>query len=64
MPAKLEITLVKSPIGFEKRQRATLNALGLRKLHRTVEKDDTPAIRGMINAVSHLVEVKQKSVAA
>ena len=58
MPAKLQVTLVRSPIGYEKSQRATLRALGLRKLHHMVEKDDTPAIRGMINAVSHLVEVE------
>jgi large subunit ribosomal protein L30 len=59
MPAKIKIKLVKSPIGFEKRQGATLRALGLRKLHQTVEKDDTPAIRGMVNAVSHLVLVEE-----
>lgn len=58
MPAKIQVTLVRSPIGYEKSQRATLRALGLRKLHHMVEKDDTPAIRGMINAVSHLVEVE------
>lgn len=58
MPPKIQIKLVRSPIGYEKSQRATLQALGLRKLHQTVEKDDTPAIRGMINAVSHLVEVE------
>jgi large subunit ribosomal protein L30 len=58
MPPKIQVTLVRSPIGYEKSQRATLRALGLRKLHHMVEKDDTPAIRGMINAVSHLVEVE------
>lgn len=59
MPLKtLQVKLVKSPIGYEKRQRATLQALGLRKLHQTVEKQDTPAIRGMITAVSHLVSVE------
>jgi len=58
MPPKIQIKLVRSPIGYEKSQRATLQALGLRKLHQTVEKDDTPAIRGMVNAVSHLVEVE------
>ena len=57
-PKKILVKLLKSPIGYEKRQRATLNALGLRKLHQTVEKQDTPAIRGMINAVSHLVAVE------
>ena len=58
MPPKIQIKLVRSPIGYEKSQRATLQALGLRKLHQTVEKDDTPAIRGMVNAVSHLVKVE------
>lgn len=58
MPKTIEIKLVKSPIGYTKRQKATVKALGLRKLHQTVQKEDTPAIRGMINAVSHLLEVK------
>jgi len=57
-PKTLQVKLLKSPIGYEKRQRATLRALGLRKLHQTVEKQDTPAIRGMITAVSHLVTVE------
>ncbi|MEZ4860695.1 MAG: 50S ribosomal protein L30 [Caldilineaceae bacterium] len=59
MPKTIQITLVKSPIGFNKRQKATVKALGLMKLHQTVEKDDSPAIRGMINRVSHLVEVTE-----
>lgn len=58
MPKTIEIKLVKSPIGYTKRQKATVKALGLKKLNQTVEKEDTPAIRGMINAVSHLLEVK------
>jgi large subunit ribosomal protein L30 len=57
-PKTIQIKLVKSPIGYEKSQRATLRALGLRKLHQTVEKQDTPPIRGMIKAVSHLVTVE------
>ncbi|MEZ4725770.1 MAG: 50S ribosomal protein L30 [Caldilineaceae bacterium] len=61
MPNKtLQITLVKSPIGYNKRQKDTVKALGFRKLHQTVEQADTPAIRGMINAISHLVEVKEE----
>ncbi|MCB0069973.1 MAG: 50S ribosomal protein L30 [Caldilineaceae bacterium] len=59
MPKKLVITLVKSPIGYEKSQKATVAALGFSKLNQTVEKDDTAAIRGMINKVSHLVEVSE-----
>lgn len=59
MPKTIHITLVKSPIGFNKRQKATVKALGLSKLHQTVEQTDTPAVRGMINAVSHLIAVKE-----
>jgi large subunit ribosomal protein L30 len=55
----IQIKLVRSPIGYEKRQKATVRALGLTKLHQVVEKEDTPAIRGMINKVSHLVEVSE-----
>ena len=54
----VKVTLVRSPIGYEKSQRATLRALGLYKLHQTVQKDDTPAIRGMVTAVAHLVVVE------
>ena len=61
MPKTIQITLVKSPIGFNKRQKATVKALGLSKLHQTVEQTDTPAVRGMINAVSHLVAVKEET---
>ena len=59
MPKTIHVTLVKSPIGFNKRQKATVKALGLNKLHQTVEQTDTPAVRGMINTVSHLVTVKE-----
>lgn len=55
----LKITLVKSPIGYSKRQKGTVRALGLRKLHHSVMHDDTPVIRGMINKISHLVEVEE-----
>jgi large subunit ribosomal protein L30 len=57
--AKLEITLKRSPIGRPEDQRVTVRTLGLRKLHQTVVHNDTPQIRGMINKVSHLVEVKE-----
>ncbi|HIT85534.1 MAG TPA: 50S ribosomal protein L30 [Candidatus Ornithomonoglobus intestinigallinarum] len=57
--AKLKITLVRSTIGRKKDQIATVEALGLRKIRSVVEKDDTPQIRGMINKVSHLVEVTE-----
>lgn len=58
--SKLEITLTRSLIGRPKDQRETVKALGLRKLHQTVVKEDNPAIRGMINKVSHLVTVKEQ----
>lgn len=55
----IRVTLVKSPIGFNKTQKATVQALGLRKLHQTVEKPDNPCIRGMVIAISHLVQVSE-----
>ena len=57
--SKLRVTYVKSSIGYNKRQKSTVKALGLRKLNQTVEHDDTPVIRGMINSVSHLVAVEE-----
>lgn len=56
----LLITLVKSPIGYSKRHKDTVRALGLRKLHQTVEQLDTPSIRGMLYKVNHLVRVVEK----
>jgi len=55
----LRITLVKSPIGYSKRQKRTVRALGLRRINHTVEQQDTPVIRGMIDKVSHLVQVEE-----
>ena len=55
--AKLQVTLVRSLIGRPQDQRATVQALGLTKTNTTVQHDDTPAIRGMINKVIHLVKV-------
>ncbi|WP_374720868.1 50S ribosomal protein L30 [Peribacillus tepidiphilus] len=60
MAKKLEITLTRSLIGRPEDQRITVKTLGLRKLHQTVVHDDNPAIRGMINKVSHLVTVKEQ----
>ena len=56
--AKLRIKLVKSPIGYERDQRATVRALGLRRLQSVVEKDDTRDIRGMVHKVRHLIKVE------
>ena len=55
----LRVTLTRSPIGYHKSQKATVSALGLRKMGQTVEKEDSPVIRGMINKISHLVEVDE-----
>lgn len=56
---KLKITLVKSPIGAIPKQRATVQALGLRKIRQTVELPDNGATRGMIQRVNHLVKVEE-----
>lgn len=55
----LRITLVKSPIGYSERQKGTVRALGLRRLHQTVEKVDSPVLRGMVKSVSHLLQVEE-----
>lgn len=56
---KLQVTLIKSPIGYSKRQKGTIRALGLRRMNQSVSHDDTPVIRGMIAKVSHMVEVQE-----
>lgn len=58
MKGRLRITLVKSPIGYPRHQRETVRALGLRRMHQTVELGNTPTIRGMITKVEHLVSVE------
>lgn len=55
----LRVTLVKSPIGFPETQKRTVKALGLRRMNQTVEHNDTPALRGMLNAVIHLVKIEE-----
>ncbi len=59
MAKTVMITLVKSPIGRLPKQRATLKALGLTKMHKSVEKVNNEFIQGMINTVSHLVKVEE-----
>lgn len=54
----MRITWVKSAIGYAQDQKETLRSLGLRRLQQTVEKEDTPAIRGMVAKVKHLVKVE------
>ncbi|HOE70583.1 MAG TPA: 50S ribosomal protein L30 [Brevefilum sp.] len=56
---QLEITLVKSPIGYTKRQKATLRVLGLKRLNQTVTHEDSVVLRGMLDKVSHLVVVQE-----
>jgi large subunit ribosomal protein L30 len=56
---KLRITWVKSSIGYSRRQKGTIRALGFRRLGDVVEQADTPVIRGMIDKVSHLVRVEE-----
>jgi large subunit ribosomal protein L30 len=55
----VRITLVRSPIGYSQRQKDTVRALGLRKMHQTVEHIDTPVLRGMIAKVVHLLLVEE-----
>ena len=57
--AKIQVKQVRSAIGSPKTQKRTLEALGLKRLHQVVEHDDSPAILGMIRAVSHLLEVQK-----
>ncbi len=56
---KLKITQVRSVIRRTQTQKRTMEALGLRKMHQTVEHDDTPQIRGMVGKVQHLVMVEE-----
>ena len=55
--ATVKVTLTKSPVGFNRNQLAVVRGLGLRRVRHTVELKDTPATRGMIHKVRHLVEV-------
>jgi large subunit ribosomal protein L30 len=55
----VRVTLTKSVIGEKPKTRATVEGLGLRKLHQTVEQVDSPSLRGMVAKVSHLVEVEE-----
>ncbi|MCR5023226.1 MAG: 50S ribosomal protein L30 [Lachnospiraceae bacterium] len=59
MAGKLKITLVKSPIGAIPKHKATVEALGLRRTNKSVEMPDNEAVRGMCNAVKHMVKVEE-----
>ena len=56
---RIRVQQVRSAIGYDRRQRATLCGLGLRRLNHTVEVEDTPAVRGMIVKVAHLVAAEE-----
>lgn len=56
----LKITLIKSPVASKPQHKATLEALGLRKMHQTVEQKDNAAMRGMIQVVRHMVKVEEE----
>ncbi|MEZ4550016.1 MAG: 50S ribosomal protein L30 [Desulfobacterales bacterium] len=58
MPGKIKITMVKSMNGRPEKHRKILRGMGLTKLNKTVELEDTPSIRGMVNKVTHLVKVE------
>lgn len=55
----IRVTLVRSPIGYSRRQKGTIWALGLRKMNQTVEHVESPVLRGMLAKVEHLVHVEE-----
>ena len=61
MPKKIKITQIKSSIGYKQKAKLTLKALGLRKMHQSVEHIDTPSMRGMLSKVDYLVKIEEAS---
>ena len=55
----IRVTLVRSAIGYDKDQKATVKALGFHRLHQTIEHKDTPALRGMLNKIIHLLKIEE-----
>jgi large subunit ribosomal protein L30 len=55
----IKMTLVRSPIGFPEPQKRTVRALGFRRLHQTVELEDTPVVRGMIAKIVHMIRIEE-----
>ncbi len=55
----IKVTLVRSPIGYNQKQKDTVRALGLHRMNQTVEHPDTPALRGMLDKVVHLIRVEE-----
>lgn len=62
MVKMLQITLVRSPIGYNQRQKRTVRALGLRRMQQAVVRPDNPAVRGMVASIPHLVRVDEIEV--
>ncbi len=58
-PKKLRVTLIKSPIGYTEVQKRTVRALGLRRLNQTVEHTDSPALRGMLQSIVHMIKIEE-----
>lgn len=58
--SKIRVTLVRSAIGYPQKQKDTVRRLGLRRMHQSIEHEDSPAIRGMLAKVSHLVQVEEQ----
>ncbi|MDI6769162.1 MAG: 50S ribosomal protein L30 [Anaerolineales bacterium] len=56
----IKVTLVRSPIGYPKPQKATVRALGLRRMNQMVEHVDSPALRGMLTKVIHLIRIEEQ----
>lgn len=60
LPKMLRITLVKSAIGYSEEHKATVRALGLRRMNQSVVQEDTPVLRGMLRKVNHLVLIEEQ----
>ena len=58
-PKMVRIKQVRSPIGRPRKQREVLRSLGLRRMHQVVERQDTPAVRGMVNKIDYMVRVEE-----
>ena len=61
MSNKIKITQIKSSIGYKQKAKLTLKALGLRKMHQSVEHIDTPSMRGMLSKIDYLVKIEESS---
>jgi large subunit ribosomal protein L30 len=57
--SKIRVTLIKSPNGYKQDQRDTVKAIGLRRMWHTIERDDSPTLRGMLHKVAHLIKMEE-----